>query len=160
MISDETNPHLPVAHPLPSCENTRMRRVPTSWLLITLSFHLTSCGFWNPDPAEKLADSLERNAKQLRESGQHMASFDFVPNADRARTSPRFNGDIVIRVAPTPLIGIEDGSIISVSEWFWTTYHSRFVQIAKEMEAAKKPKEPFRIVLTKSGDSILWTDLR
>jgi len=31
---------------------------------------LGSCGFWNPDPAERLAFSLEKNAKELRESGE------------------------------------------------------------------------------------------
>ena len=54
----------------------------------------------------------------------------------------------------------DDGSVIAVSEWFSTTYHSRFVRVTNPMEASKKPSEPFRIVLKPSNGSIYWTELK
>lgn len=128
--------------------------------LCALSALMTSCGFWNPDPAERLAYAIERNTSHLGKSGQAAASFDFVPDADRAKISPRFHDEVVIRVVPDRSVDADEGSVIVVSEWFWTTYHSRFVRVAKAMEATKQPGEPFRIVLEKSGDSVYWTELK
>ena len=137
-----------------------MKRNPIPLLFFALSFFQTSCGLWNPDPAERLAYSIERNAKDLRESDHTTATFAFVPDANTATTFPRLNGDIVVRVVPDRSINADDGSTILVSEWFWTTYHSRFVRVTNTMEARKKPDEPFWISLKKSGDSIYWIGLQ
>lgn len=124
------------------------------WLLL-----VCSCGFWNPDPAERLAFSLEKHAKELRESGESSAAFDFVPNAERAATSPRYGGDVVIRVSADDPRDPDDPSTIAVADWFWTSYHGRFVRVPEELKASKKPDEAFRIVLRKSGEAVVWAEL-
>lgn len=128
--------------------------------LVAFSCCLASCGSWNPDPAERLAYLLERNARDLKESENMMATFDFVPDPSRVRASPRFKGEIVVKVALDPSISAAQDSTIIVSDWFWTTYHSRFVRVIKAMEATKRPEESFHVVLKKSGKSICWADLQ
>ena len=138
-----------------------VKRIVTLLVLALLSSCFVSCGFWNPDPADRLGTLIERRARELKTSKDTTASFTFVPDVRRVRKSPLFTGDVVIRVVPDPSLKFADsGSVIHVSEWFWTTYHSRFVGVTKEMKITKKPHEAFRVVLQKSGDVIYWTDLR
>ena len=116
---------------------------------------LVSCGFWNPDPAERLAYSLERNAKELRKSGEERRAFEFVPDGDRAATSPRYRGDVVICVTPDDPKHPDDPSTIVVADWFWSSYHGRFVRVPERLQATKMPDEAFRIVLRKSGEAVV-----
>jgi len=128
--------------------------------LVAVSPLVSSCGFWNPDPAERLAYRIEREARGLERDDAVSASFDFVPDAGRLRESPRFTGEATIRIAPDSASGAAGDSVIVVSEWFWTTYHNRFVRSPSAMTASKAPGEPFRITLRKSRDGIDWVGLR
>lgn len=121
---------------------------------------MVSCGFWNPDPADRLGSLIECEASALKKSEHKASSFEFVPDAKRASQSPRFTGDIVVRVTPNASIGDSGQSLIAISEWFWTTCHNRFVRVPKELKATKAADVPFRIVLQKRGDEIFWTALR
>ena len=137
-----------------------MQRLHALLTLIALSCCLASCGFWNPDPADRLGSAIGREASALKQSEDTTTSFDFVPDAKRASQSPRFTGDIVVRVTPDTSTGDSGHSLIAISEWFWTTYHNRFVRVPKELKATKTEDEPFHIVLQKRGDEIFWTGLR
>ncbi|MBN8460354.1 MAG: hypothetical protein J0M04_21195 [Verrucomicrobia bacterium] len=137
-----------------------MQRLNAFLILVALSCCLTSCGFWNPDPADRLGSAIEREARALKQSEDTSTSFDFVPDAKRASQSPRFTGNIVVRVTPDASTGDSGHSLIAISEWFWTTGHSRFVRVPKELKATKTADEPFHIVLQKRGDEIFWTGLR
>ena len=90
-------------------------------LLLALSSCLVSCGFWNLDPADKLDKLIGREARKLKESQNTMVSFEFVPDAKRARTSPRFTGDVVIRVKPDQMPNPSGGSTIFCPNGFGRT---------------------------------------
>jgi hypothetical protein len=138
-----------------------MQRLNPFLILVALSCSLASCGFWNPDPADRLGSVIERKANALKQSEETTTSFDFVPDAKRASQSPRFTGDIVIRVTPEVSAGDSGrSSLIAISEWFWTTGHNNFVRVPKELKATKRADEPFRIVLQKREGEIFWTGLR
>lgn len=137
-----------------------MKRLRTLLTLIALSCCMVSCGFWNPDPADRLGSMIEREASALKKSEDTTTSFDFVPDAKRASRSPPFTGDIVVRVTPDASNDDSGNSIIAISEWFWTTCHNRFVRVPGELKATKTAEEPFHIVLQKRGDGVCWTDLR
>jgi hypothetical protein len=136
-----------------------MQRLNAYLILVSISCCLVSCGFWNPDPADRLGSAIEREASGLKQSEDTTTSFDFVPDARRASQSPRFTGDIVVRVTPDASAGDSGHSLIAISEWFWTTGHNRFVRVPKELKATKTADEPFHIVLQKRGDEIFWTGL-
>ena len=137
-----------------------MKRLHTLLTLVALSCCMVSCGFWNPDPADRLGSLIEREASALKKAENTTSTFDFVPDAKRASQSPRFTGNIVVRVTSDPSTGDSDHSLIAISEWFWTTSHGRFVRVPKELKATKSACEPFHIVLQKRGDEIFWTGLR
>jgi hypothetical protein len=127
--------------------------------LAAFALLVTSCGFWNPDPADKLGNLIEREARNLKKSSGSTASFTFLPDPQRVKKSPRFTGSVTLRVVPDESIKATEGSVAVVSEWFWTSYHSRFVRVSKELKATKEPGETFTILLEKSGDFIQWTGL-
>ena len=103
---------------------------------------------------------IAREASALKKAGKTTSTFDFVPDANRASQSPRFTGNIVVRVTSDPSTGDSEHSLIAISEWFWTTYHGRFVRVPRELKATKSADEPFHIVLQKRGNEIFWTGLR
>jgi hypothetical protein len=138
---------------------TIMQRLHALLTLIGLSCCMVSCGFLNPDPADRLGSAIGREASALKQSKNTTTSFDFVPDAKRASQSPRFTGDIVVRVTADASTGDSENSLIAISEWFWTTSHGRFVRVPKELKATKAADEPFHIVLKKRGDEVLWTEL-
>ena len=137
-----------------------MIRCHTLLTLVALSCCIVSCGFWNPDPADRLGSLIAREASALKNAENTTSTFDFVPDAMRASQSPRFTGDIVVRVTPDASTGDSGHSLIAISEWFWTTGHNRFVRVPKQLKATKAADEPFRIVLQKRGDEVFWTGLR
>ena len=137
----------------------RMRGCAALLALLVIPACLGSCGFWNPDPAERLGLRMAREARELERSGEASTSFAFVPDARRVSRSPRFNGKVEIRAVPMAS-GRAGGSVLVVSDWFTTTYHSRFVRVSGELKATKRPGEAFELVLRKSGGVIEWTAIR
>lgn len=135
-----------------------MQPLYTFLTLIVLSTFFVSCGGF--DPAEKLAYQIEEKAHELEKSENTKLTFDFVPNAISVKKAPQFTGDVIVRVFPHMVVkGSDTNSTIAVSEWYGTTYHSRFVKVLKEMKQSKRQGEPFQIILEKSGDTIIWTSL-
>ena len=142
-----------------SAHRKRMRGSAASLALLVIPACLGSCGFWNPDPAERLGLRMAREARELERSGEASASFAFVPDARRVSRSPRFTGEVEIRAVPRASGGPGD-SVLVVADWFTTTYHSRFVRVSGELKASKPPGQAFEVVLRKSGGVIEWTTIR
>ncbi|MDF1756230.1 MAG: hypothetical protein P1U89_25810 [Verrucomicrobiales bacterium] len=111
------------------------------------------------DPAVDLAYVVKAKSNQLKKSKLREISFQFIPNAARAKKSPRFNTAVKIEVTLRPRPGNPMRSGIEVNNWSHTTFHNRFVKVEDSMAAQHEFGEPFTITLQKRGSDIFWTGL-
>jgi len=131
-----------------------------SILLTILSFCVSSCSTWSPDPAEKLANRIESQVRVLEASSLTYTTFTFIPSIDKVKKSPYYKKSVTIRVFPDKNANQESRSTIAVEEWFATTYHNRFVEVREELKMTKQAGEEFQIVLTKDEDKIFWSGIK
>jgi len=127
-----------------------------------ISFCLVSCAVVTGlDPAEKLAEEIKANAEQLQKSEKQNLEFDFVPKESFLKKMPNYNGNVTLKVHLDKNLDREylGRSIIQVENFYWTTHHNRFVWVAKSMGSSKKYGDPFRIVLRKLGNEIMWVEI-
>ena len=130
---------------------------------VLLSNLLTSCVvITGLDPAEKLAEKIEDKAKELSRIEATMLEFDFRPSKNKLEKTPRYDGDVTLRVILHGHVKKKDlgRSVISVDQWYRTTYHNRFVWVERSMKQTKGLGDSFRIVLKKSDGEIHWVDLK
>ena len=111
------------------------------------------------DPAVDLAYVVKGKSKKLKRSNLQELSFPFLPNAAKAKKSPRFNTAVKIEVILRPRPDNPMRSGILVNNWSHTTFHNRFVTVEDSMAAQHDFGETFTITLQKRGSDIFWTGL-
>ena len=111
------------------------------------------------DPAVDLAYVVKGKSKELQRSHSQEISFPFLPNATKAKESPRFNTAVKIEVILRPRPDNPMRSGILVNSWSHTTFHNRFVKVEEAMMAQHEFGESFTITLEKRGPDIFWTGL-
>jgi len=118
-------------------------------LFLTLLLGLAGCG----DPATRLADELEHEAKALRRSGETTRSFIHKPKGLPESANGAYTVKFVTR--GHGYLGFY-GNALGCS----TSYHRRFVEVPKDLTISKRQGEPVVVVLTRIGDTVQVTELR
>jgi hypothetical protein len=131
------------------------------FLIFLIVASSSSCVVWRGlDPAESLGERAATEAIQLRNSKDHSRIFEFDPESKWFNFSSGSAEGLTIMVYPSKENGNSVLSVSDQSNRYTTTYHSRELLVPRLISSTKKSNRPFTVTLQRSGNQILWKDVK